>query len=198
MRHPPRSGLLVVLGAAVALVGTAVAPVLTASGATPACTVEYPVTSAWDAGCQGSVRITNSQAALSSWSPALDFGADQKLTRGWNARWSRSSTTVSAAGESRKGSLGTGASVSAGFAASRSGSNPVRASFRLTGATCNVESEPTPTPTPAPTDPSSTDPPAPEAGAPVVHVSGNKLVDSGGEFARVQGNGSWDGPVDDA
>ncbi len=44
MRHPPRSGLLVVLGAAVALVGTAVAPVLTASGATPACTVEYSVT----------------------------------------------------------------------------------------------------------------------------------------------------------
>ncbi|WP_329268849.1 cellulase family glycosylhydrolase [Streptomyces sp. NBC_01451] len=210
MRHPPRSGLLVVLGAAVALLGTAVAPVLTASGATPACTVEYSVTSAWDAGFQGSVRITNNQAALSSWSLAFDFGAGQKLTQGWNAKWSQSGTTVTAANESYNGSLGTGASVSAGFIASRSGSNPVPASFKLNGTTCNVDSESSPTPTPTPT-PSPTVPPAPEAGAPALHVSGNKLVDSGGatrrllgvnrsggEFACVQGNGIWDGPVDDA
>src|SRR5690242_14909180 len=58
MRHPPRSGLLVV-GAAVALVGTAIAPVVTASGATPACTVDYSVTSQWDTGFQGAVKITN-------------------------------------------------------------------------------------------------------------------------------------------
>src|SRR5215204_5872090 len=51
-RHPPRSGLLLV-AAAVALVGTVVAPVVTASGAAPVCTVEYSVTSQWDAGFQG-------------------------------------------------------------------------------------------------------------------------------------------------
>jgi len=92
-------------------VGTAVAPVGTASGA-------------------GSARITNNLAVLCSWQLALDFGAGQEFTQGWTAAWSKSSTTVTAAGESSNGSPGTGASVGAGFVASRSGSNPVPASFR--------------------------------------------------------------------
>ncbi|MEU5345091.1 hypothetical protein AB0H18_30395 [Streptomyces sp. NPDC020766] len=40
MRHPPRSSLLVVGAPAFPLMGTAVAPLVTASGAAPACTVE--------------------------------------------------------------------------------------------------------------------------------------------------------------
>jgi endoglucanase len=52
---------------------------------------------------------------------------------------------------------------------------------------------------------------APDAAAPQLHVSGNELVDqsgtrvvlhgvdrSGGEYACVQGNGFWDGPMDQA
>ncbi|MFF4250351.1 cellulase family glycosylhydrolase [Streptomyces sp. NPDC001663] len=202
MRHPPRSGLLAVT-AAVALVGTVVAPVVTAHGATPACSVEYSVTSQWDTGFQGAVKITNNSAAVSSWSLAFDFGDGQKVTQGWNAKWSQSGTTVTAANESYNGSLATGASVSAGFIASWSGSgtNAVPASFKLNGTTCNVDSEPSPTPT---------DPPA-TGTAPALHVSGNKLVDasgatrrllgvnrSGGEFMCVQGRGVFDGPVDDA
>jgi endoglucanase len=51
----------------------------------------------------------------------------------------------------------------------------------------------------------------PAAGAPALHVSGNKLLTaagatyrllgvnrSGGEFACIQGNGMWDGPMDEA
>src|SRR5690349_959396 len=141
MRHPPRLPLLVV-GAAVALVGTVVAPVVTASGATPACTVEYSVTGQWDTGFQGAVKITNNMAALSGWSLGFDFPAGQKVTQGWNGKWSQSGTTVTVVNESWNGSLASGASVSAGFLASWSGSNAVPTAFRLNGTTCNVDTQP--------------------------------------------------------
>ncbi|MCX5052755.1 MULTISPECIES: cellulose binding domain-containing protein [unclassified Streptomyces] len=200
MRHPPRSCLLAV-AAAVALVGTAVAPVVSAQGATPSCSVEYSVTGQWDSGFQGAVKITNNTAAVSSWSLGFDFADGQKVSQGWNAKWSQSGRTVTATNESYNGTLATGASVSAGFLASRSGSNTVPTSFTLNGTACNVDSEPTPTEPPGSGD----------AAAPALHVSGNKLVDaagaprrllgvnrSGGEFMCVQGRGIFDGPVDDA
>ncbi|MET8771124.1 cellulose binding domain-containing protein [Streptomyces sp. NPDC004658] len=202
MRHPPRSVLLAAAGA-VALVGSVVVPAVTAQGAAPACTVEYAVTGQWDGGFQGSVKVTNNQAALSGWKLTFDFADGQKVGQGWNARWSQSGTTVTAADEGWNGALGTGASVSAGFLASWSGSNPAPAVFKLNGTTCNVDTEPT-TPPPTTPPPSGGTPPA-------LRVSGNKLVDadgtprrllgvnrSGGEFMCVQGYGIWDGPVDDA
>ncbi|WP_406221897.1 cellulase family glycosylhydrolase [Streptomyces canus] len=201
MRHPPRSVLAAVAGA-VALIGSVTVPVVTASGAAPACSVEYSVTSQWDSGFQGAVKITNNTAAMSSWSLAFDFAGGQKLTQGWNAKWSQSGTTVTAASESYNGSLAAGASVSAGFIASWSGSNAVPTSFKLNGTSCNTAVEPSTTP--EPTDPA-------EDGPPVLRASGNKLVDadgatrrllgvnrSGGEFMCVQGRGIFDGPVDDA
>jgi hypothetical protein len=204
MRHPPRSVLLAVAGA-VALLGAVTVPAATASGAAPACSVEYSVTSQWDNGFQGAVRITNNAAAVSSWKLTFDFSGGQKVSRGWNAKWSQSGTTVSAASESYNGTLASGASVSAGFLASWSGGNPAPGTFKLNGTTCNVDTEPTPT------DPTPTDPPPAGGTAPALHVSGNKLVDadgrqrrllgvnrSGGEFMCVQGYGIWDGPVDDA
>ncbi|MEU6357315.1 cellulase family glycosylhydrolase [Streptomyces sp. NPDC047072] len=206
MRHPPRSVLLAAVGA-VALVGAVTVPVVSASGAAPVCSVEYTVTSQWDSGFQGSVRITNNAAPVSSWSLTFGFTGGQKLTQGWNAKWSQSGTTVTAANESYNGSLATGASVSAGFIASWSGSNAVPTTFALNGTACNVDGGTTPTPTPEPSDP-----PAPGDGTPpALRVSGNKLVDaggttrrllgvnrSGGEFMCVQGRGIFDGPVDDA
>ncbi|MFE5401543.1 cellulose binding domain-containing protein [Streptomyces sp. NPDC056580] len=207
MRHPPRSVLLAVAGATT-LLGGALVPVVTAEGATPACTVEYAVTSQWDNGFQSSVRITNNQAAMSSWKLTFDFAAGQKVTQGWNAKWSQSGSTVTASNESWNGGLGSGASVGAGFLASWSGGNAVPAAFKLNGTTCNVDSGPT---TPPPTDPPPSDPPPSGGTAPALHVSGGKLVDaagrtrrllgvnrSGGEFMCVQGYGIWDGPVDDA
>ncbi|MFJ4624084.1 cellulase family glycosylhydrolase [Streptomyces sp. NPDC088812] len=217
MRHPPRSVLLAVTGT-VALSLGATLPVVTAQGATPACTVEYSVTGQWDAGFQGAVTITNNAAAVSGWSLGFDFANGQTLTQGWNAKWSQSGTTVTAVNESYNGTLGTGASVSAGFLATRSGTNAVPTAFRLNGTTCNVDTDPTPTSTstttstPTPTaPPTPTDPPDTGDEPPVLRVSGNQLVDadgtprrllgvnrSGGEFMCVQGRGIFDGPVDDA
>lgn len=195
MRHPPRSLLL----AAGALVAWALWPALPARAAAPVCSVEYSVTSQWDSGFQGSVTITNHAAALASWSLGFDFADGQKVGQGWNAKWSQSGSTVTAANETYNGALGTGASVSAGFIATKGAANTVPSTFKLNGAACNVDVDPTPTP------PSTGGP------APALHVSGNKLVDdtgaarrllgvnrSGGEFMCVQGRGIWDGPVDDA
>ncbi|MFB0615887.1 cellulose binding domain-containing protein [Streptomyces sp. AGS-58] len=206
MRHPPRSVLLAASGA-IALVTSVVVPVVSAQGATPACSVEYSVTSQWDNGFQGSVRITNNRAALSGWKLTFDLAGGQKVTQGWNASWSQSGTTVTAASESWNGGLGTGASVSAGFLASWSGSNATPTVFQLNGTTCNVDTEPTP----PPTTPPPTTPPPSGGTAPALRVSGSDLVDadgrtrrllgvnrSGGEFMCVQGYGIWDGPVDDA
>ncbi|MGW2425122.1 cellulose binding domain-containing protein [Streptomyces sp. NPDC001709] len=205
MRHPPRSVLLAAAGAAgaAALAAGAVVPVVSAQGATPACTVEYSVTNQWAGGFQGSVKITNNQSSMSSWSLAFAFADGQKVTHGWNAEWSQSGTTVTAGNESYNASLGAGASVTAGFLASWSGSDTAPTVFKLNGTTCNMDPEPT---TPPPTDP----PPA-SGTAPALHVSGTRLVDadgrtrrllgvnrSGGEFMCVQGRGIWDGPVDDA
>jgi endoglucanase len=202
--------------AAIALVGAAIAPVLTASGATPACTVTYDVTNQWDAGFQASVTVTNHQAPLSGWSLTFAFAGGQRVTQGWNARWSQTGAAVTAVNESWNGPLGTGAGVVLGFLGSlpagQGGSNPVPATFALNGTTCNVDTEPTPSPTvttPTPT-PTATDP-QPGGRPPALHVSGNRLVDdggapyrllgvnrSGGEFMCVQGRGIFDGPVDDA
>ncbi|MFF9089063.1 cellulose binding domain-containing protein [Streptomyces sp. NPDC014991] len=206
MRHPPRSVLLAAAGA-IGLVTSAVVPVVSAQGATPACSVEYSVTSQWDNGFQGSVKITNNRAALSGWKLTFDLTGGQKVTQGWNASWSQSGTTVTAANESWNGGLGTGASVSAGFLASWSGSNATPTVFKLNGTTCDVDTDPTP----PPTTPPPTTPPPSGGTAPALHVFGNALVDaggrarrllgvnrSGGEFMCVQGYGIWDGPVDDA
>lgn len=171
--------------------------------------MEYSVTGRWDAGFQSAVKITNNATPVSSWKLTFDFANGQKVTQGWSAKWSQSGTTVTAANESWNGSLGTGASVSAGFIASASGANAVPTTFKLNGTTCNADTQPTPTPTP--TAPPTTDPPGTGDGPPALHVSGNKLLDtggktrrllgvnrSGGEFMCVQGRGIWDGPVDDA
>ncbi|MQY39737.1 hypothetical protein SRB17_77640 [Streptomyces sp. RB17] len=99
MRNPPRSVLLAAAGAAT-LVASAIVPVVSAQGATPACTVDYSVTNQWDGGFQGSVRITNNRAALSSWRLGFDFADGQKVTQGWNAQWSQSGSTVTAGNES--------------------------------------------------------------------------------------------------
>ncbi|MEV8531398.1 cellulase family glycosylhydrolase [Streptomyces sp. NPDC051211] len=217
MRHPPRLSALLA-GAALTFASTALAVVGTASGsaAAPVCTVQYSVVGSWAGGFQGSVTVTNNSAALSGWSLGFDLPDGQKISQGWGAKWSQSGTTATAVNENWNGSVGTGASVTAGFLASWSGSNSTPSTFTLNGAACNQEpgptnptSTPTPTPTPTPTDP--TGPPDPVSGAPELSVIGNRLTDqkgatrrllgvnrSGGEFMCVQGHGIFDGPVDDA
>jgi endo-1,4-beta-xylanase len=92
---------------------------------TGACTAAYSVTSQWDTGFTGQVRIACTGAALSSWKAGWTFGAGQRVTQAWNAACSQSGAVVSCSNASYNGSVPSGGSVTFGFNGSWSGSNPV-------------------------------------------------------------------------
>ncbi len=94
---------------------------------TDACTAAYSVTSQWDTGFTGQVRIACSGAALSSWKASWTFGAGQRLTQAWNASCTQSGATVTCSNASYNGTVPDGGSVIFGFNGSWSGSNPVPA-----------------------------------------------------------------------
>jgi endoglucanase len=183
-----------------------------ASAAATGCRVDYKVTNQWQGGFQGDVAITNLGDPLSGWTLGFDFpNAAQRVTQGWNATWTQSAAHVTAANAGWNGSLGAGASVSIGFTGTWSGANPVPATFTLNGVTCTGGVTTPPTTTPPTTTPPTTTPPVQTGPAPALKVSGNKLVTSagatvrllgvnrsGGEFACIQGNGFWNGPMDQA
>ncbi|MFE2882759.1 endo-1,4-beta-xylanase [Streptomyces sp. NPDC059272] len=90
-----------------------------------ACSATYSVTSQWNAGFTGQVTIACSGASLSSWKASWAYGAGQRITQAWNATCTQSGTAVSCANAGYNGSVPEGGSVSFGFNASWSGSNPV-------------------------------------------------------------------------
>ncbi|MFG2464167.1 endo-1,4-beta-xylanase [Streptomyces canus] len=94
---------------------------------TGACTAAYSVTSQWDTGFTGQVKISCSGAALSSWKVGWTYGAGQRITQAWNATCTQSGTAVSCANAAYNGTVPDGGSVTFGFNASWSGSNPVPA-----------------------------------------------------------------------
>ncbi|MEW1643274.1 endo-1,4-beta-xylanase [Streptomyces sp. NPDC091219] len=92
-----------------------------------ACSATYSVTSQWNTGFTGQVTIACSGASLSSWKASWAYGAGQRITQAWNATCTQSGTAVSCANASYNGTVPDGGSVSFGFNASWSGSNPVPA-----------------------------------------------------------------------
>ncbi|MFE9439756.1 endo-1,4-beta-xylanase [Streptomyces sp. NPDC006602] len=92
---------------------------------TGACTATYSVTSQWNSGFTGQVRIACSGAALSSWKAGWTYGAGQQITQAWNATCAQTGTAVSCSNASYNGTVPDGGSVTLGFNASWSGSNPV-------------------------------------------------------------------------
>lgn len=92
---------------------------------TGACTAAYEVVNAWNSGFTGQVRISCSGAALSSWRATWTYGAGQTITQAWNATCTQSGAAVSCANAGYNGTVPDGGSVTFGFNASWSGSNPV-------------------------------------------------------------------------
>jgi endoglucanase len=192
-----------------------------ASAAAAGCGVNYKVTNQWQGAFQGDITITNLGDPLASWSLGFDFTAGQMVTQGWNATFTQaaSSSHVTAASYSWNGSVPTSGSVSIGFIANWAGTNPLATNFTVNGVACTggtVTASPTPSATqssssPSPSPSVSTSPPPTTGAAPALHVSGNRIVTasgatyrllgvnrSGGEFACIQGNGMWNGPMDQA
>ncbi|MEV7738648.1 endo-1,4-beta-xylanase [Streptomyces sp. NPDC088921] len=94
---------------------------------TGACSAAYSVTSQWDTGFTGQVRISCSGAALSSWKAGWTYGAGQRITQAWNATCTQSGTAVSCSNAAYNGTVPDGGSVTFGFNASWNGSNPLPA-----------------------------------------------------------------------
>lgn len=92
---------------------------------TGACTATYGVTNQWNTGFTGQVTIACSGAALSSWKVNWTYGAGQQITNAWNATCTQSGAAVSCTNASYNGTVPDGGSVTFGFNASWSGSNPV-------------------------------------------------------------------------
>ncbi|MGI5243733.1 cellulase family glycosylhydrolase [Dactylosporangium sp. CA-139066] len=213
--------LAVAGGLLLAAAGAVLLP--TSAQAAAGCQVTY-TTNDWTVGQTGgssqggftaNVTIKNLGDALSSWNLGFAFPGGQQLQQGWSATWSQSGANVTAASMSYNGALGTGASTTIGFNGTWNGSNPKPATFTLNGVSCNgTTTSPSPSKSASAspsvsTSPSTSQPPP--SGAPKLKVSGNKLVTStgaayrllgvnrsGGEFACIQGNGIWDGPMDQA
>ncbi|GGN24023.1 endo-1,4-beta-xylanase [Streptomyces fuscichromogenes] len=94
---------------------------------TGACTAAYSVSSQWNTGFTGQVTISCSGASLSSWKATWTYGAGQQITQAWNAVCTQSGAAVSCTNASYNGTVADGSSVSFGFNAAWSGSNPVPA-----------------------------------------------------------------------
>ncbi|GHH31145.1 cellulase family glycosylhydrolase [Streptomyces rubradiris] len=124
------------------------------AAAAAGCKVDYTVTSQWQGGFQAGVKITNLGDPVTGWT--LKFAlpdSGQKLVQGWNATWSQSGSTVSAAGIDWNRTLATGASTDLGFVGSFTGSNPKPSAFTLNGVACTgsvVDPPPDPDPNPDP------------------------------------------------
>ncbi|XUL90481.1 endo-1,4-beta-xylanase [Streptomyces galilaeus] len=106
-------------GIAEALGGTTTTP------PTGACSATYGVTSQWNTGFTGQVTIACTGTALSSWRASWTYGAGQQLTQAWNATCTQSGAAVTCTNASYNGTVPDGGSVTFGFNASWSGSNPV-------------------------------------------------------------------------
>ncbi len=205
-------------GAAVLVAGAGIVAVDggRASAATPACAVTYSVGNQWNTGFTTYITITNNAAAINGWTFGFSFSAGQTVTQGWSGNWSQSGPNVTVTNVGYNASIATGASIQIGFNGSWSGSNPAPTTFTLNGVTCNGGSGGSPSPSASATSASASPSSSPTGGtgggpAPQLHVSGNKLVNqngntvvlhgvdrSGGEFSCVQGNGIWNGPMDQA
>jgi endo-1,4-beta-xylanase len=92
-----------------------------------ACTATYSVSSQWNDGFTGQVRIACSGASLSSWKVNWTYGAGQRITQAWNAVCTQSGAAVTCQNAPYNGTVPDGGSVTFGFNASWSGSNPVPA-----------------------------------------------------------------------
>jgi Glycosyl hydrolase family 48/Cellulose binding domain/Bacterial Ig domain len=125
----------------------------------PACAVDYSVTSNWSSGFQVQITITNEGPAISSWTLQYAYTGNESGPAGWDATWSQSGKTVTAASLSWNGALATGASTGIGANFNLSGAIDTPTAFTLNGVACSSNTGGTPTPPPSSTPtgtPSST------------------------------------------
>lgn len=112
----------------------------TTTGAPPpgSCRVTYVVQNDWGVGFTAQLTITNTGTApVSGWTLGFTYAGNQQLSPpGWNAVWAQPTRDVTARNLDWNATIGAGASTSAGFNASYSGTNGRPTTFTLNGRTC--------------------------------------------------------------
>jgi cellulose 1,4-beta-cellobiosidase len=121
--------------AALGIGGLSVVQAFPASAAT-GCSVTYSVASQWSNGFQGSISVRNVGDPWTSWTLQFSFGNGQRVTQGWNGRFTQSGSTVTVANESWNGGVANGGTVVPGFIANWSGTNTAPTSFSVNGVAC--------------------------------------------------------------
>ncbi|MEV4828546.1 cellulose-binding domain-containing protein [Micromonospora sp. NPDC049257] len=161
-----RTALWMSAVAATTLTATGVVITANAAQAAAGCRIDYTVSTQWSGGFTASVNLTNLGDPLSAWTTTWTFGAGQRVDQGWNATFSQSGSTVSAANAGYNGAVATNGTVSFGFNGTWTGSNPVPTNFAVNGVACTGGVTPTtgtptsaPPTTPPPTTPPPTTPP---------------------------------------
>ena len=82
----------------------------------PACSAAYTVTNDWGGGVNAEVKVTNTGTApLKSWTVKWTWPGAQKVTNMWNASYTQSGPTVTAANAAHNGAVPAGGSTSLGF-----------------------------------------------------------------------------------
>ncbi|GAA3829497.1 cellulose-binding domain-containing protein [Sphaerisporangium flaviroseum] len=183
-------GMVAVLAAIAALLF----PIRAASAADPVCRVDYRVNQ-WGGGFTAQVKVTNLGPAVSSWTLRWTFGADQKVTSGWNASITQSGAAVTAVNAQHNGSLPTGGSTEFGFQGTWTTSNAIPTDFGVNGVPCEGSVTPTggPTPpvTPTPTvTPTVTPTPTPTPSVPA-GCSGAVVCSGFDDQATTTPSGDW-------
>ncbi|BBA97309.1 putative endo-1,4-beta-xylanase [Actinacidiphila reveromycinica] len=115
--------------------GTTSPPTSPPGGGT--CAVSYTANE-WNTGVTANVTVT-SASALNGWTVVLTYpGGSRTVTQAWNATVTQSGGTVSATNLSYDGAVAAGGSVSFGFNADWSGSDPKPSGATLNGTACTV------------------------------------------------------------
>ncbi|MGW0711910.1 cellulase family glycosylhydrolase [Streptomyces sp. NPDC002643] len=91
-------------------------------GGTPTCAATYTITSDWGTGFNADVKITNTgTTAISSWQATWTWSGTQQVTNMWNATYTQTGATVTAANAAHNGTVAAGGSAGFGFGAAPGG-----------------------------------------------------------------------------
>ncbi|MGQ4382031.1 cellulase family glycosylhydrolase [Streptomyces sp. SAS_270] len=102
-------------------------------GSTAACSAAYTVSSDWGGGFNAEVKVTNTgTTALKSWKVTWTWSGAQKVTNMWNASYTQTGATVTAANADHNGAVPTGGSASFGFGGAPGGGTTPTASCTAT------------------------------------------------------------------
>ena len=124
------------------------------------CTVKYSITNQWAGGFGGSIAIQNTSSSnWTSWALGFTFPATgQAITQSWSSTYTQSGQNVTINGAAYNNAVAVNATVTLGFNANWTTSNPIPTSFTVNGNICNGSTPPTIVPTTVPTTPPGSTP----------------------------------------